>query len=45
MRSNKPYVPLDPALIEQARQIDLLTYGGKAGGGRSHQQIVYAERL
>ena len=26
MRSNKPYVPLDPALIEQARQIDLLTY-------------------
>ena len=26
MTSNKPYVPLDPALIEQARQIDLLTY-------------------
>lgn len=26
MRSNKPYVPLDPAVIEQARQIDLLTY-------------------
>ena len=26
MRSNRPYVPLDPAVIEQARQIDLLTY-------------------
>lgn len=26
MRMNKPYVELDPAVIEQARQIDLLTY-------------------
>ena len=26
MRSNRPYIPLDPAVIEQARQIDLLTY-------------------
>lgn len=26
MRTNKPYVPLDPAVIEQARRIDLLTY-------------------
>ena len=26
MRSNRPYVQLDPAVIEQARQMDLLTY-------------------
>lgn len=26
MRSNRPYVHLDPAVIEQARQMDLLTY-------------------
>ena len=26
MRMNKPYVQLDPAVIEQARQMDLLTY-------------------
>ena len=26
MRSNNAYVPLDPAVIEQARQMDLLTY-------------------
>lgn len=26
MRSNKPYVPIDPAVIEKARQMDLLTY-------------------
>ena len=26
MRTNKPYVPIDPTVIEQARQIDLLTY-------------------
>ena len=26
MRMNKPYVELDPAVIEQARQMDLLTY-------------------
>ena len=26
MRSNRPYVKLDPAVIEQARQIDLLSY-------------------
>lgn len=26
MRSNRPYVQLDPAVIEQARQMDLLSY-------------------
>ena len=26
MRSNRPYVQLDPAAIEQARQMDLLSY-------------------
>ena len=26
MRSNRPYVQFDPAVIEQARQMDLLTY-------------------
>ena len=26
MRSNRPYVKLDPAVIEQARQMDLLSY-------------------
>ena len=26
MRVSKPYVQLDPAVIEQARQLDLLTY-------------------
>ena len=26
MRSNRPYVQLDPAVIEHARQMDLLTY-------------------
>lgn len=26
MRSNRPYVELDPAVIEQARQMDLLSY-------------------
>ncbi len=26
MRTSKPYVPLDPAVIEQARQMDLLSY-------------------
>ena len=26
MKSNRPYVQLDPAVIEQARQMDLLTY-------------------
>ena len=26
MRSNRPYVQLEPAVIEQARQMDLLTY-------------------
>jgi len=26
LRSNRPYVQLDPAVIEQARQMDLLTY-------------------
>lgn len=26
MRSNRPYVQLDPNVIEQARQIDLLSY-------------------
>ena len=26
MRTSKPYVQLDPAVIEQARQMNLLTY-------------------
>ena len=26
MRTNRPYVQLDPAVIEQARQMDLLSY-------------------
>ena len=26
MRSNRPYVQLDPAVIEQARQMYLLSY-------------------
>ena len=26
MKSNRPYVQLDPAVIEQARQMDLLSY-------------------
>ena len=26
MRRNRPYVQLDPAVIEQARQMDLLSY-------------------
>lgn len=26
MRMSKPYVEFDPAVIEQARQMDLLTY-------------------
>ena len=26
MRSSRPYVQLDPAVIEQARQMDLLSY-------------------
>ena len=26
MRSNRPYVQFDPAVIEQARQMDLLSY-------------------
>ena len=26
MRSNRPYVQLDPNVIEQARQMDLLSY-------------------
>lgn len=26
MRSNRPYVQLDPAVIEQERQMDLLSY-------------------
>ena len=26
MRSNRPYVQIDPSVIEQARQMDLLSY-------------------
>ena len=26
MRTNRPYLQLDPAVIEQARQMDLLSY-------------------
>ena len=26
MRSSRPYAQLDPAVIEQARQMDLLSY-------------------
>ena len=26
MRSNKPYVQIDPDVLERARQIDLLSY-------------------
>lgn len=38
MRTNRPYVQLDPAVIEQARQMDLLSYTVYSGKLRPYEQ-------